>query len=111
MPLVSAGITFLPWVGLIGALVLSAGLVLLGVLTVGWVIPAITGIAQRFLLMIGVVSTCAAMGLGLYAYSRAAKTLIVDTPTMALTHGLLNAFGFVACSLLAWTLAPKNVAT
>jgi hypothetical protein len=23
---------------------------------------------------------------------------------MALTHGLLNAFGFVTCTLLAWTV-------
>ncbi|HEU5460469.1 MAG TPA: YndJ family protein, partial [Pyrinomonadaceae bacterium] len=41
MPLVAAGITFSPWLGLIGTLLLSTGLVMLAVLTVGWVIPAV----------------------------------------------------------------------
>jgi hypothetical protein len=46
----------------------------------------------------------------LYAYSLATKTLIIDIPTMALTHGLLNAFGFVTCSLLAWIAAlPPHI--
>jgi hypothetical protein len=40
----------------------------------------------------------------LYAYSIVAKTLILRIPTMAMTHGLLNAFGFTACSLLAWSI-------
>ena len=105
MPLVAAGITFSPWLGLIGTILLSIGLVLLAVLTVGWVIPAIPSAAARFLLIIAALSSCAAMVLAcLYAYSLATKTLIINIPTMALTHGLLNAFGFVACSLLAWTI-------
>jgi YndJ-like protein len=105
MPLVAAGITFSPWLGLIGTLLLSVGLVLLAVLTVGWVIPAITPLSSRLLLFIGAISSCSAMVLAcLYAYSLPMKLLIIDIPTMALTHGLLNAFGFVACSLLAWTI-------
>jgi len=39
----------------------------------------------------------------LYAYSLATHTLIITIPGMAMTHGLLNAFGFVTCSLLVWT--------
>ena len=110
MPLVAAGITFSPWLGLIGTLLLSAGLMMLAVLTVGWVIPAITPSSSRLLLFIGALSNCAAMVLAcLYAYSLPMKILIIDIPTMALTHGLLNAFGFVACSLLAWTIiAPER---
>ena len=105
MPLVAAGITFSPWLGLIGTLLLSAGLVMLAVLTVGWVIPAIAPLSSRLLLLIGALSSCAAMVLAcLYAYSLPMKILIIDIPTMALTHGLLNAFGFVACSLAAWTI-------
>jgi hypothetical protein len=40
----------------------------------------------------------------LYAYSLVAHVLILRIPTMALTHGLLNAFGFVTCSLIAWSI-------
>ena len=105
MPLVAAGITFSPWLGFIGALLISIGLLLLAVLTFGWVIPAITSLVGRVLLIIGALSTCVAMVLAsLYAYSLATKILIIDIPTMALTHGLLNAFGFVTCSFLAWTV-------
>lgn len=104
MPLVAAGITFSPWLGLIGTLLLSVGLVMLAVLTVGWVIPAIAPLGTRLLLFVGALSSCTAMVLAcLYAYSLPMKLLIIDIPTMALTHGLLNAFGFVACSLVAWT--------
>lgn len=109
MPLVAAGITFSPWLGLIGTVLLSAGLVMLAVLTVGWVIPAIAPLSSRLLLFIGALSICSAMVLAcLYAYSLPMKLLIINIPTMALTHGLLNAFGFVACSLLAWTIVGLN---
>lgn len=113
MPLVAAGITFSPWLGLIGTLLLTAGLVLLAVLTVGWVVPAVAPLSKRLLLLFGALSTCVAMVLAcLYAYSLATQTLILNIPTMAMTHGLLNAFGFVTCNLLAWTtFAPRRVAT
>jgi YndJ-like protein len=109
MPLVAAGITFSPWLGLIGTLLLSVGLVMLAVLTLGWVIPAITGFSSKLLLFTGALSSCAAMVLAsLYAYSLPMKILIINIPTMAFTHGLLNAFGFVACSLLAWTIVTSE---
>lgn len=113
MPLVAAGITFSPWIGFAGTLLLSAGLWLLALLTVGWVMPAIQSSGKRLLLLIGALSSCSAMVLAcLYAYSLATKTLIVNIPTMAMTHGLLNAFGFVTCSLLAWTtFRLRSVAT
>jgi hypothetical protein len=111
MPLVAAGITFSPWIGFAGALLLTVGLVLLAVLTVGWVRASVTSIAWRMLLLIGAISSCTAMVLAcLYAYSLATHTLILDIPTMAMTHGLLNAFGFVTCSLFAWSqIAPPKV--
>ena len=105
MPLVAAGITFTPLVGLIGTLLLAIGLVALAVLNIGWVRPAIGPAGKRSLLVFGALSSCAAMVLAfLYAYSLVAQTLIITIPGMALTHGLLNAFGFVGCSLLAYTL-------
>jgi hypothetical protein len=46
----------------------------------------------------------------LYAYSLATHTLIITIPGMAMTHGLLNAFGFVTCSLFAWSqIAPQEL--
>lgn len=105
MPLVATGITYSPWMGFFGTLLLALGLLLLAVLTVGWVIPSITGLGERLLLSIAAASSCAAIVLAaLYAYSLATHTLILDIPTMAMTHGLLNAFGFVTCSLVAWTI-------
>src|ERR1044072_2513634 len=104
MPLVAAGITFSPWIGFAGALLLTLGLVLLAVLNAGWVRPSITSAASRGLLLFGAISSCAAMVLAcLYAYSLATHTLIITIPGMAMTHGLLNAFGFVTCSLFAWS--------
>jgi hypothetical protein len=109
MPLVAAGITFSGWLGLIGTVLLSAGLVMLAVLTVGWVMPAIAPLTSRLLLVIGALCSCSAMVLAcLYAYSLPMKVLIIDIPTMALTHGVLNAFGFVTCSLIAWTVAASQ---
>ncbi len=109
MPLVAAGITFSPWMGFAGALLLTVGLLMLAVLTVGWVFPSITSTAWRALLLIGAISSCAAMVLAcLYAYSLATQTLIITIPGMAMTHGLLNAFGFVTCSLIVWSqIAPR----
>ena len=110
MPLVAAGITFSPWLGFIGTLILSTGLLLLAVLTIGWVIRAIKPSSSRVLLVFGALCTCAAMLLAcLYAFSLATKTLIITIPTMALTHGLLNAFGFATCSLLAWSRITQQV--
>jgi len=104
MPLVAAGITFSPSIGLVGTLLLSVGLVMLAVLTVGRVVPAIPSLSGRLLLLIAAFSSCTAMLLAcLYSYSLVAHILILRIPTMAMTHGLLNAFGFATCSLLAWS--------
>jgi hypothetical protein len=105
MPLVAAGITFSPWLGLAGALLLSTGLVLLAVLTISGVLPVIASPGARVMLLLGALSSCVAMVLAcLYSYSLVAHVLILRIPTMAVTHGLLNAFGFAACSLVAWSI-------
>ena len=109
MPLVAAGITFSPWLGLAGTLLLSTGLVLLAVVTISRVLPAITSLSARVMLGIGALSSCVAMVLAcLYSYSLVAHVLILRIPTMAMTHGLLNAFGFATCSLIAWSIVNAN---
>ncbi|HSD45506.1 MAG TPA: YndJ family protein [Pyrinomonadaceae bacterium] len=111
MPLIAAGITFSPWLGLIGTLILSTALVTLAVITLRRVFPVITSRTARSLLLLAALSSCTAMVLAcLYAYSIVAKILILRIPTMAMTHGLLNAFGFTACSLLAWSMITRAAA-
>jgi YndJ-like protein len=105
MPLVAAGISFSPSIGLAGTLLLSTGLVMLAVLTIGRVLRLVTLWSARLLLLIAALSSCTAMVLAcLYSYSLVAHVLILRIPTMAMTHGLLNAFGFATCSLLAWSV-------
>src|SRR5690348_896386 len=83
MPLVAAGITFSPWLGLAGTLLLSIGLVLLAVLTTARVLPAIASLSARVLLLIGALSSFVAMMLAsLYSYSIVAHVLILRIPTM-----------------------------
>jgi len=43
------------------------------------------------------------------AYPLHELSIDADIPTMALTHGLLNAFGFATCSLLAWSHQQSNL--
>jgi hypothetical protein len=38
-----------------------------------------------------------------YAYSIVRQVLVIDIPHMAVTHGVINAFGFALCGLLGWT--------
>ena len=111
MPLVAAGITFSPLLGLLGTLLLATGLVLLALLTIFKVLPAIPLAGARILLSIAALSSCAAMVLAcLYSYSLVAHIVILRIPTMAMTHGLLNAFGFATCSLLAWSRITQTSA-
>ena len=111
MPLVAAGITFSPWLGLLGTLLLATGLALLALLTIVRVLPTISSAGVRVLLSIAALSSCAAMVLAcLYSYSLVAHVLIIRISTMAITHGLLNAFGFATCSLLAWSRITKKSA-
>jgi hypothetical protein len=104
MPLIAAGITFSPWLGLAGTVLLTTGLVMLAVITIGKVLPQVNSRLGRSLLLVGSLSSCVAMVLAcLYAYSIVTHTLILRIPTMAMSHGLLNAFGFATCSLFAWS--------
>jgi len=110
MPLVALGITFLPVMALVGAVLLTAGTTLLAIINLGWVQPRMPTVVTRVALIVSSLANFAAMVMAcLYAYSIAGKTLIFDIPTMARFHGLLNAFGFVACSLLVWsTVKPRH---
>ena len=107
-PLVAAGITFSPVAALIGASIISAGLVTLSVLVCGWVVPSLPFRAQ-LLLVISSLATLPAMALACtYAYSIVFHKLIIDIPQMAMTHGIANAFGFALCGMLAWSIVDSS---
>ncbi|MCU1267910.1 MAG: rane protein [Acidobacteria bacterium] len=104
-PLVAAGITLSPSLGLAGTVIISCALLLLGILVIGWIVPGITRRSVQLLLVLSSISPFISMTLAsIYAYSIVAKKLIIDIPQMALTHGLINALGFSLCGLLAWTI-------
>jgi hypothetical protein len=108
-PLVAAGITFSPALALVGAAIISAGLVLLAVLVLGWILRSVNSFVAQTLLVISSLSSIFAMILAcLYAYSLVAGTVILDIPQMALSHGILNAVGFALCGLLAWSLISQE---
>jgi hypothetical protein len=104
-PMVAAGITFSPLVGLVGTIVVATGLLMLAVLVMGWVVPALDSLAPKILLTISAASSASAMALACaYAYSIVAQKLIISIPQMAQTHGIANALGFSLCGLVAWSL-------
>lgn len=109
-PLVAAGISFSPTLALVGTVMISIGLLLLAILVIGWILPSMESTPARVLLLLSSVSSLPAMALACtYAYSIVFKQLLIDIPQMAMTHGILNAFGFSLCGLLAWCLV--NVRT
>ncbi len=108
-PLVAAGITFSPVLAFVGTLMIATALFLLAILLVAFVIPRIESRTARILLSVSAVSSACAMLLaGIYAYSIVARVLLIDIPQMAKTHGLLNAFGFVLCGLIAWIIVKNG---
>jgi hypothetical protein len=108
-PLVAAGITFSPVIAWIGAVVISLGLVLLAVLVLVRVLPSLSSFVAQFLLVVSSLSSISAMLLAcVYAYSLVADRMIIDIPQMALSHGVLNSFGFSLCGLLAWLIVNSE---
>ncbi len=109
-PIVATGITLSPLVAFIGAIVISLGLIFLAIVVLGWVIRSVGSLPAQFLLGVSAISSASAMVLAcLYAYSLVAKTLVIDIPHMAMTHGVINAFGFALCGLVAWSLVPPDL--
>jgi hypothetical protein len=108
-PLVAAGITFSPLLALVGAIVISTGLVCLSLTTITIIVPSVPSLIPRILLVVSSLSVIPAMALAsLYAYSIVFHKLIVDIPQMAMTHGVINAFGFALCGMVAWVLLLRR---
>lgn len=108
-PIVAAGITLSPKLALLGAFLVTLGLAILAVVVVCWVVRLLNRRIAQALLSVASLSSLVAMVLAcLYSYSIVSHTLIVDIPHMAMTHGLLNSFGFALCGLVAWTLELRK---
>ena len=108
-PLVAAGITLSPVVALVGAVVIALGLHCLALINFLWIVPFVSAILPRVLLILSSLSVIPAMILaGLYAYSIVFQKLIVDIPQMAMTHGVINAFGFALCGFAGWELIVRQ---
>lgn len=100
-PLLAAGITFTPWLELVGALLLAASLGWTAVQVLRLVVPRAR--AGRALLAVSAVSILCGLGLAVaYAWGQAV-TPVVSLAQMARWHGTLNALGFAVCGLLGWT--------
>lgn len=109
IPLVAAGITFSPQLAFVGTISISLGLFLLAILVAGWIVPSLGVLPAQILLLISSASSLPAMAFAcLYAYSIVFKKLFLAIPQMAATHGVVNAFGFALCGLVAWSIMDRS---
>jgi hypothetical protein len=115
VPMVAAGIIcgqkgyFFPSFG--ATLALTVGIWLLAWITCTQVVPATKEAVVRMLLITSSVASALAMALAcFYSGGATLKTELLTIPTMTRTHGLLQAFGFTTCGLIAWALAPASAA-
>ncbi len=107
-PLVAVGISFSPLIALVGTLLIATAVFLLAILITFFIIPRIDSLTARILLSVSAISSACAMLLAcVYAYSIVVKTLLIDIPQMAQSHGLLNGIGFVLCGLIAWSVVQR----
>jgi hypothetical protein len=107
--LVAAGIAFSPVVEVVSAWVLAFGLLVLAAVAVGRVVPRLRPRLAGGLLAVSAASLLLSMALACaYALGAYLQTEIVSLGTMVRLHGMVNAFGFAACGLVAFTLAPPR---
>jgi hypothetical protein len=107
-PLLAAGITFEPWLELLGALVLAASLGSLAFLVLARVCPRVA--AGAGWLRVSAVSVLCSLALAVaYAWGQVA-TPVVSLDTVAWLHGTANALGFGLCGLVGWTAVSRAAA-
>ncbi|GAA4586983.1 hypothetical protein GCM10023194_34640 [Planotetraspora phitsanulokensis] len=107
--LVLAGYFVDDWAELAGAVVLTAGMWLVGWLTWTEVRRDVTDRLTRGLLAVSAAVLVATMVLALsWAFGEAAGVPHPSVEWMAATHGVCNAFGFALCGVAAWRrLRPR----
>ncbi|MFJ8017204.1 YndJ family protein [Streptomyces sp. NPDC096339] len=99
------------WAELVGAVVLTAGMWAVALLTWREIRPGARDRTTRALLSTSAVVLPATMLLALWWAAGEATGIVHPTLTwMAATHGLGNALGFALCSLLAWRRLRSDAA-
>lgn len=105
-PLLAVGFIFSPRLQVTAALAVSLAAAAIGVGQLG----TVRGRAARVLLIVSSGAVVVGMALaGVYALGEFLRTGWLSIPEMARSHGILNAFGFVLCGLLARTLEGRRV--
>jgi hypothetical protein len=103
-PLVALGFTVIDLLLTVGAIVLTAGLYLVAALW-WWRLAPEAEPPSRFLLRAAAFAVVVPMLLAVHWAAGATFGFrSLPIPTMALTHGLVNAIGFVGLGLLGWLL-------
>lgn len=107
IPLLAIGISFLPSLELISAIVFAGSLTILAVL---WLkqLPQLK--RGRVLIALSGLSVIVSMAYALtYALAEYFGQIWVSIPQMASSHGVLNAFGFALLGILAfWRIQPTT---
>ena len=107
-PLTAIGFVYSATIGAVGAVTFMLGLFLWSVITVVVVVPQLDRNA-RGLMLVAAGSVLVSMILAaIYLIGVAAGESWVAIPTMARTHGVLNAIGFSLCGAGAWLLASET---
>ena len=108
-PLVAAGITASPEVGLAGTVLIALGLVALAVLTLSQVLGELGSRWSKLLLGISSLSVLLSMPLAVaWAWGQVTGSESVGMLWMIRIHGMANAHGFALCGLLAWALEQRR---
>ena len=109
IPVVAAGFTTSPVVGLVGAVMLAAGMIAVAGLMVFRIQPRLKSRAARVLMVISAVSVTFSMPLAVYyQYGQWAGVETIDLLFMVRFHGFANAHGFATCGLLAWVIEDRR---
>lgn len=106
-PLTALGFVYSATIGAVGAVTFMLGLFLWAALTIAVVVREVEPRA-RPPLAIAAGSVLVSMTLAvIYAVGVAAGESWIEIPTMARTHGVLNAIGFSLCGTGAWLLVTE----
>ncbi|MGH3440886.1 MAG: YndJ family transporter, partial [Nitriliruptorales bacterium] len=102
-PFVAVGFTWVGWLQIVGAVLLTAGLLLVAWVVLREVVPAADDRLAAALLAISALAVIVPMLLAVqWAVGANLGTPALSVPDMARTHGLANALGFSLLGLLGW---------
>lgn len=103
-PLVAIGFSAIGWFRIVGAVVLTIGVLSLSAATLRDVVPSVRGPGAA-LLAVSSVTVILPMLLAVqWAVGQHTDLPALSIPDMVRTHGVANALGFTLCGVLGWRL-------